>query len=107
MVLVPSNVMEVSEVASWNALTPNDMTLSGMVMEVSLLSVNASYRIDVAPAGITAAPAHEAPSDTTPEVIVKVPPPPQLSVAPCAGVEIKASSSSAEMVAARTEYLRI
>ena len=62
--------------------------------------------IEVTPAGITTAPAHEVPLDTTPEVIVKVPPPPQLSVVvACTGVEIKASSS-AEMVAVRTEYLR-
>ena len=83
-------------------------------MEVSEVAFsNAPSPIDVTPAGITAAPAHEAPSDTTPEVIVKVPlvvtPVVQLSVVtpfPFAGVEIKASSS-AEMVAVRTEYLRI
>ena len=103
---MPSNVMEVSEVAPRNALVPIDVTLAGMVMEVSLLSLNAPSRIDVASAGITAAPVHDLPARTSPEVIVKVPPPSQLTVVPCAGVEIKASSS-AEMVAARTEYLRI
>ena len=79
-------------------------------MEVSEVAFsNAPSPIDVTSAGITAAPVHEASSDTTPEVIVKVPPPPQLSVLtpfPFAGVEIKARSS-AEMVAVRTEYLRI
>ena len=106
-VLVPSNVMEVSEVASKNAEVPIDVTLAGIVMEVSEVALlNAEVPIDVTPAGITAAPVHEASSDTTPESIVKVPPPSQATGVPCAGVEIKASSS-AEMVAARTEYLRI
>ena len=54
------------------------------------------------PAGITTAPAHEECVVTLPEEIVKLP----VVQLAFAGVEIKASSS-AEMVAARTEYLRI
>ena len=41
-------------------------------MEVSALwKANAQSPIDVTPAGITTAPAHEDPLDTTPAVIVK------------------------------------
>ena len=48
------------------------VTLAGIVMEVRLVApLNALFPIDVTPSGITAAPAHEFPSNTAPEVIVK------------------------------------
>ena len=105
-------VMEVSAVAPSNTLSPIDVTLDGMVIEDSAVApANALFPIDVTLAGITATPAHEFPPDTTPEVIVNVPLMLQFSVdvAPiaCAGVEIKASSNSAEMSTVTTEFLRI
>ena len=43
-----ATVMEVSEVASWNAPSPIDVTLAGMVMEVSEVALlNALSPIDV------------------------------------------------------------
>ena len=105
-------VMKDSAVAPANAVIPIDVTLAGTVMEVSAVApANALFPIDVTLAGITATPAHEFPPDTTPEVIVNVPLMLQFSVdvAPiaCAGVEIKASSNSAEMITVTTEFLRI
>ena len=71
-VLVPSNVTLASEVALPNAPYPIDVTLAGMVIEVSAAApLNADVAIDVTPAGITTAPTHAVPADTTPEVILK------------------------------------
>jgi hypothetical protein len=63
--------MEVSAVER-NALSPIDVTLAGIVMEVSAVALrNASDRIDVTPGGITTAPKHEDPLETAPLAIAK------------------------------------
>ena len=95
---------------SLNGWFPMLVTLDGIEMLVRKRApINAASPMDVTVPGMVAVPLQVSPSEITPEVIVKDPLTLQFSVVtpfPFAGVEIKARSS-AEMVAVRTEYLRI
>jgi hypothetical protein len=73
-------VIEDSAVAEANAKLPIEVTLFGMIIEVNELPSKADGPIEVTSFGMIAVPAQLRPFSTTFKVIVKVPPPEQLSV---------------------------